>query len=71
MSHCNKKMLSFFLTTKCNLCCRYCYNAKERNFLEDIRVKNVDEINTVNELNRENEREKFSLRKRRILIWDL
>ena len=34
-------------------------NVKERNFLEDIRVKNVDEINTVNELNRENEREKF------------
>ncbi len=31
MSHCNKKMLSFFLTTKCNLCCVYCYNAKERN----------------------------------------
>ena len=30
MPHCNKKMLSFFLTTKCNLCCRYCYNAKER-----------------------------------------
>lgn len=30
MSHCNKKMLSFFLTTKCNLCCRYCYNAEER-----------------------------------------
>ena len=24
-------MISFFLTTKCNLCCRYCYNAKERN----------------------------------------
>lgn len=31
MPHCNKLMLSFFLTTKCNLCCRYCYNAKERN----------------------------------------
>ena len=31
MPHCKKKMLSFFLTTKCNLCCRYCYNAKERN----------------------------------------
>ena len=24
-------MISFFLTTKCNLVCRYCYNAKERN----------------------------------------
>ncbi|MDR3216807.1 MAG: radical SAM protein [Clostridiaceae bacterium] len=23
-------MISFFLTTKCNLCCRYCYNAHER-----------------------------------------
>lgn len=31
MPHCNKQMLSFFLTTKCNLCCRYCYNASERN----------------------------------------
>ena len=30
MPHSNKKMLSFFLTTKCNLCCRYCYNANER-----------------------------------------
>jgi radical SAM protein with 4Fe4S-binding SPASM domain len=30
MPHCNKQMISFFLTTKCNLCCRYCYNAKER-----------------------------------------
>lgn len=35
MPHCNKKMLSFFLTTKCNLCCRYCYNAKERNAIEE------------------------------------
>ena len=35
MPHCNKKMLSFFLTTKCNLCCYYCYNAKERNKLEE------------------------------------
>ncbi|MBE5884788.1 MAG: radical SAM protein [Lachnospiraceae bacterium] len=35
MSHCNKKMLSFFLTTRCNLCCRYCYNAKERNAVEE------------------------------------
>lgn len=35
MSHCNKKMLSFFLTTKCNLCCRYCYNAKERNSIKE------------------------------------
>ena len=35
MPHCNKKMLSFFLTTKCNLCCRYCYNAKERNAIKE------------------------------------
>ena len=35
MPHCNKKMISFFLTTKCNLCCRYCYNAKERNAIEE------------------------------------
>lgn len=35
MPHCNKRMLSFFLTTKCNLCCRYCYNAKERNAIEE------------------------------------
>lgn len=35
MPHCNKKMLSFFLTTKCNLCCRYCYNAKERNNIKE------------------------------------
>ena len=36
MPHCNKKMISFFLTTKCNLCCRYCYNAKERNAINEI-----------------------------------
>ena len=35
MPHCNKKMISFFLTTKCNLCCRYCYNANERNSIEE------------------------------------
>jgi len=28
-------MISFFLTTKCNLCCRYCYNAKERNAIKE------------------------------------
>lgn len=28
-------MLSFFLTTRCNLCCRYCYNAKERNAIDE------------------------------------
>ena len=35
LPHCNKRMISFFLTTKCNLCCRYCYNAKERNEIEE------------------------------------
>lgn len=35
MPHCNKQMLSFFLTTKCNLCCRYCYNAIERHSIEE------------------------------------
>lgn len=35
MPHCNKKMISFFLTTKCNLCCRYCYNANERNSIKE------------------------------------
>jgi uncharacterized protein len=36
MPHCKKKMLSFFLTTRCNLCCRYCYNAKERNAIKEM-----------------------------------
>lgn len=27
MPHINKQMASFFLTTKCNLRCVYCYNA--------------------------------------------
>lgn len=35
MPHCKKKMLSFFLTTRCNLCCRYCYNAKERALIKE------------------------------------
>jgi len=30
MPHTNKQMASFFLTTKCNLCCEYCYNREER-----------------------------------------
>lgn len=38
MPHCNKKMLSFFLTTRCNLCCIYCYNAKERNAITEQSV---------------------------------
>lgn len=30
MPHVRKQMASFFLTTKCNLSCEYCYNRKER-----------------------------------------
>lgn len=33
MPHCKKQMISFFLTTKCNLNCIYCYNADERTSL--------------------------------------
>ena len=38
MPHFNKKMISFFLTTRCNLCCRYCYNAKERSEIEESTI---------------------------------
>lgn len=31
MSHSKKKMISFFVTTKCNLDCIYCYANKDRN----------------------------------------
>lgn len=30
MPHAKKEMVSFFLTTRCNLCCEYCYNREER-----------------------------------------
>lgn len=30
MGHCRKQMLSFFLTTKCNLNCSYCYAQSDR-----------------------------------------
>lgn len=30
MPHINKRTASFFLTTKCNLCCEYCYNIDQR-----------------------------------------
>lgn len=30
MPHCKKQMISFFLTTRCNLNCIYCYNKEER-----------------------------------------
>ena len=29
MSHYNKEMVSFYVTTKCNLDCKYCYTNKE------------------------------------------
>lgn len=35
MPHCNKQMISFFLTTKCNLNCIYCYNVEERKRMEE------------------------------------
>lgn len=35
MPHCNKQMISFFLTTKCNLNCRYCYNIDERKKMDE------------------------------------
>ena len=35
MPHINKKMLSFFLTTKCNLCCEYCYNKEQRAHIQE------------------------------------
>lgn len=36
MPHCKKQMISFFLTTKCNLNCVYCYNIEERKKLKEI-----------------------------------
>ena len=36
MPHIMKQMISFFLTTKCNLNCIYCYNSVERNKVKDI-----------------------------------
>lgn len=35
MPHVNKQMISFFLTSKCNLRCVYCYNSKERAQFEE------------------------------------
>lgn len=35
MPHIEKQMASFFLTTKCNLRCVYCYNSKERSLLKE------------------------------------
>ena len=39
MPHVNKEMISFFLTTKCNLRCIYCYNSKKR---KDCPVQSLD-----------------------------
>ncbi len=35
LPHCNKQMISFFLTTKCRLRCTYCYNQEQREKLEE------------------------------------
>lgn len=35
MPHKNKQMASFFLTTRCNLRCIYCYNREERSQLKE------------------------------------
>jgi len=35
MPHISKQMASFFLTTKCNLCCTYCYNSSERTSMQE------------------------------------
>lgn len=35
MPHMNKQMASFFLTTKCNLKCVYCYNREKRTTLKE------------------------------------
>ena len=35
MPHCKKQMISFFLTTRCNLNCIYCYNVEERTKLTE------------------------------------
>lgn len=35
MPHCNKQMASFFMTTKCNLRCIYCYNSRERRQMKE------------------------------------
>lgn len=36
MPHVNKQMISFFLTTKCNLNCIYCYNKEERKKIKEM-----------------------------------
>lgn len=55
MPHFNKQMISLFLTTKCNLRCRYCYNSSERKCKEEqslsfsmakVGIKNFFESNS-------------------------
>jgi len=41
MPHVNKEMISFFLTSKCNLRCVYCYNSKKREN-EPIQILDMD-----------------------------
>lgn len=54
MPHCKKQVISFFLTTKCNLRCVYCYNSTERNAIHektlrlDIAKAGIDEYFTKN-----------------------
>ena len=47
MPHCNKQMISFFMTTECNLRCTYCYNQdvrKEKQSLSlEIAKAGIDE----------------------------
>lgn len=55
MPHSKKQMISFFLTTKCNLRCVYCYNSKERAEVEEkslpleIAKAGIDEFFSKNE----------------------
>lgn len=39
MSHAKKEMLSFFVTTKCNLDCEYCYTNKKKHGHQSIPLK--------------------------------
>lgn len=55
MSHVNKQMISFFLTSDCNLRCIYCYNAEERGQREvktlslDFAKRGIDDFFSNNE----------------------
>lgn len=41
MPHVKKEMISFFLTTRCNLRCIYCYNSQKRK-LEPVKMLDLD-----------------------------